>query len=127
MNHVVTLWYQAPELLLGDCNYGPPVDLWSVGCIMAEMWTRGPILQGHTQEGQLKLISCLCGSITPEVWPGVQSLGLYNVIQLPSRQKCQVCQCKASQPFAFVSVWITFQSDIISAYAVSLNVVNQSV
>lgn len=39
-NRVVTLWYRPPELLLGDRNYGPPVDLWGAGCIMAEMWTR---------------------------------------------------------------------------------------
>lgn len=40
MNKKVCLWYRSPELLLGDENYGPPVDLWGVGCIMAEMWTR---------------------------------------------------------------------------------------
>ena len=39
-NKVVTLWYRPPELLLGDRNYGPAVDLWGAGCIMAEMWTR---------------------------------------------------------------------------------------
>ncbi|XP_023702558.1 probable cell division protein kinase ECU11_1290 [Cryptotermes secundus] len=50
-NCVVTLWYQPPELLLGECNYGPAVDIWSVGCIMTEMWTRVPILQGNTEQG----------------------------------------------------------------------------
>jgi cyclin-dependent kinase 9 len=44
-NRVVTLWYRPPELLLGDRNYGPPVDCWGAGCIMAEMWTRSPIMQ----------------------------------------------------------------------------------
>lgn len=39
-NRVVTLWYRPPELLLGERNYGPPIDLWGAGCIMAEMWTR---------------------------------------------------------------------------------------
>ena len=39
-NRVVTLWYRPPELLLGERNYGPSVDLWGAGCIMAEMWTR---------------------------------------------------------------------------------------
>ena len=37
---MVTLWYRPPELLLGERNYGPSVDLWGAGCIMAEMWTR---------------------------------------------------------------------------------------
>ena len=43
---MVTLWYRPPELLLGERNYGPPVDLWGAGCIMAELWTRSPIMQG---------------------------------------------------------------------------------
>ena len=53
-NHVVTLWYR-PELLLGEKNYGPAVDVGS-GCIMAEMWTRSPIMQGNTEQHQLTLI-----------------------------------------------------------------------
>jgi len=52
-NRVVTLWYRPPELLLGDRNYGPPVDMWGAGCIMAEMWTRSPIMQGNTEQQQL--------------------------------------------------------------------------
>ncbi|KAE8583228.1 hypothetical protein XENTR_v10020463 [Xenopus tropicalis] len=66
-NRVVTLWYRPPELLLGERDYGPPIDLWGAGCIMAEMWTRSPIMQGNTEQHQLTLISQLCGSITPEV------------------------------------------------------------
>lgn len=89
-NRVVTLWYRPPELLLGDRNYGPPVDLWGAGCIMAEMWTRSPIMQGNTEQQQLTLISQLCGSITPEVWPGVESLDLYNKMELPRGQKRKV-------------------------------------
>ncbi|KAF6201814.1 hypothetical protein GE061_004209 [Apolygus lucorum] len=89
-NRVVTLWYRPPELLLGDRNYGPPVDLWGAGCIMAEMWTRSPIMQGNTEPQQLALISQLCGSITPETWPGVESLELYNKIELARGQKRKV-------------------------------------
>uniref|UniRef100_A0A671P943 Cyclin-dependent kinase 9 (CDC2-related kinase) n=1 Tax=Sinocyclocheilus anshuiensis TaxID=1608454 RepID=A0A671P943_9TELE len=70
-NRVVTLWYRPPELLLGERDYGPPIDLWGGGCIMAEMWTRSPIMQGNTEQHQLTLISQLCGSVTPEVWPSV--------------------------------------------------------
>ena len=44
-NRGVTLWYRPPELLLGERNYGPAVDMWGAGCIMAEMWTRSPIMQ----------------------------------------------------------------------------------
>ena len=51
-NRVVTLWYRPPELLLGERNYGPAVDMWGAGCIMAEMWTRSPIMQ--VQPGKVK-------------------------------------------------------------------------
>lgn len=51
----------------GERDYGPPIDLWGAGCIMAEMWTRSPIMQGNTEQHQLTLISQLCGSITAEV------------------------------------------------------------
>lgn len=88
---MVTLWYRPPELLLGDCSYGPPVDLWSAGCIMAEMYTRVAIMPGNTEQGQLQLISELCGSITPKVWPGVESLPLFKVIELPQGQTRKVC------------------------------------
>jgi serine/threonine protein kinase len=42
-NPVVTLWYRSPELLCGSREYGPEVDIWSVGCLFAEMYTRNPI------------------------------------------------------------------------------------
>lgn len=89
-NRVVTLWYRPPELLLGDRNYGPPVDMWGAGCIMAEMWTRSPIMQGNTEQQQLTFISQLCGSFTPDVWPGVEELELYKSIELPKNQKRRV-------------------------------------
>ncbi|XP_064106979.1 cyclin-dependent kinase 9-like [Macrobrachium nipponense] len=89
-NRVVTLWYRPPELLLGERNYGPPIDLWGAGCIMAEMWTRTPIMQGSTEQHQLNLISQLCGSITPEVWPGVENLPLYSTMELAKNHKRKV-------------------------------------
>ncbi|CAG9864302.1 unnamed protein product [Phyllotreta striolata] len=89
-NRVVTLWYRPPELLLGERNYGPPVDLWGAGCIMAEMWTRSPIMQGSSEQQQLTLISQLCGSITPQVWPGVENLELFKKMDLPQKQKRKV-------------------------------------
>lgn len=89
-NRVVTLWYRPPELLLGERNYGPPVDLWGAGCIMAEMWTRSPIMQGSTEQHQLQLISQLCGTIGTEVWPGVENLELFRQMTLPQGLKRRV-------------------------------------
>lgn len=78
----MTLWYRPPELLLGERNYGPPVDLWGAGCIMAEMWTRSPILQGNSELHQLQLIIKLCGSIHVENWPGVENLSKWSKVEL---------------------------------------------
>merc|ERR550525_1448711 len=89
-NRVVTLWYRPPELLLGERNYGAAVDMWGAGCIMAEMWTRSPIMQGNTEQHQLTLIAQLCGAISPEVWPAVQSLDLYNKLEIPRGSKRRV-------------------------------------
>ncbi|GFQ82392.1 cyclin-dependent kinase 9 [Trichonephila clavata] len=89
-NRVVTLWYRPPELLLGERNYGPPVDMWGAGCIMAEMWTRSPIMQGSTEQHQLTLISQLCGCINTDSFPGCDKLELYNKLELPKGQKRKV-------------------------------------
>ncbi|XP_060577434.1 cyclin-dependent kinase 9-like, partial [Ruditapes philippinarum] len=89
-NRVVTLWYRPPELLLGERNYGPPIDIWGAGCILAEMWTRSPIMQGKTEQHQLQLISQLCGSIKPEVWPGCDKLELYSKLEIPDGHKRKV-------------------------------------
>jgi serine/threonine protein kinase len=48
-SRVVTLWYRPPELLLGATNYGATVDLWSAGCILAELLSGKPIMPGRTE------------------------------------------------------------------------------
>uniref|UniRef100_A0AA96NG61 [RNA-polymerase]-subunit kinase n=1 Tax=Phyllostachys edulis TaxID=38705 RepID=A0AA96NG61_PHYED len=67
-SRVVTLWYRPPELLLGSTHYDAAVDLWSVGCVFAEMFRGKPILQGRTEVEQLHKIFKLCGSPADEYW-----------------------------------------------------------
>lgn len=67
-SRVVTLWYRPPELLLGSTDYGAFVDLWSVGCVFAEILIGKPILQGRTEVEQLHKIFKLCGSPPDEFW-----------------------------------------------------------
>ncbi|KAL3515751.1 hypothetical protein ACH5RR_022653 [Cinchona calisaya] len=67
-SRVVTLWYRPPELLLGATNYGPAVDLWSSGCILAELFVGKPIMPGRTEVEQLHKIFKLCGSPSDEYW-----------------------------------------------------------
>ncbi|KAG8366930.1 hypothetical protein BUALT_Bualt16G0019200 [Buddleja alternifolia] len=67
-SRVVTLWYRPPELLLGSTNYGEAVDLWSVGCVFAELFIGRPLLKGRTEVEQLHKIFKLCGSPPDEYW-----------------------------------------------------------
>ncbi|XP_036355227.1 cyclin-dependent kinase 9-like [Octopus sinensis] len=73
-NRVVTLWYRPPELLLGEKIYTTAVDIWGVGCIIAELFTRSPIMQGSNEIHQMKLIIKLLGPIDPSDWPEASSL-----------------------------------------------------
>uniref|UniRef100_A0A7S0Q0M8 Protein kinase domain-containing protein n=1 Tax=Coccolithus braarudii TaxID=221442 RepID=A0A7S0Q0M8_9EUKA len=79
-NRVITLWYRPPELLLGSSQYGPSIDMWSVGCIFAELLLRKPILPGRDEYEQLNLIFRLLGTPTEETWPGVTQLTHYEMI-----------------------------------------------
>ncbi|MBA0854229.1 hypothetical protein Goshw_027843 [Gossypium schwendimanii] len=67
-SRVVTLWYRAPELLLGATDYGVGVDLWSAGCILAELFAGRPVMPGRTEVEQLHKIYKLCGSPSDEYW-----------------------------------------------------------
>ncbi|KAG6612920.1 CMGC/MAPK protein kinase [Phytophthora cinnamomi] len=63
--YVVTRWYRAPELLLAS-RYSTAIDLWAVGCIIAEMFTRKALFPGHDHVHQLHLILQLVGSPPPD-------------------------------------------------------------
>merc|ERR1711915_854457 len=70
-------WYLAPELLYGAKNYGVGVDVWAVGCILAELLLRVPFLAGETDLDQLAKIFLALGTPTEESWPGLTSLPDY--------------------------------------------------
>ncbi|KAK4043248.1 hypothetical protein C8A01DRAFT_13197 [Parachaetomium inaequale] len=80
---VVTLWYRAPELLLGAARYGASIDMWSVGCIFGELLTREPLLQGRNEVDELTKIFELCGVPTDESWPGFRRLPNARTLRLP--------------------------------------------
>ncbi|PAN22689.1 hypothetical protein PAHAL_4G037400 [Panicum hallii] len=67
-SRVVTLWYRAPELLLGSTDYGVGIDLWSAGCLLAEMFFGKPLLRATTEVEQLFKIFSLCGSPPDDYW-----------------------------------------------------------
>ncbi|KAK1271913.1 Cyclin-dependent kinase G-2 [Acorus gramineus] len=76
---VVTLWYRAPELLLVPkehltAEYSTAVDMWSLGCIMAEMLAKEPLFSGKTEIDQLDKIFKMLGTPTEKIWPGLAKL-----------------------------------------------------
>ncbi|KAI8821072.1 cyclin-dependent kinase 10-like protein [Fimicolochytrium jonesii] len=80
---VVTLWYRAPELLLGSKDYGIAVDMWSVGCIFGEFLSSKPLLPGKEERQQLTLICNLLGTPSARIWPGFDSLPYAKSVKLP--------------------------------------------
>jgi cyclin-dependent kinase len=73
-HEVVTLWYRAPDVLLGSRNYSTPVDMWSVGCIFAEMMTGVPLFSGTSEAMQLSTIFNILGPPTEASYPGISQL-----------------------------------------------------
>ncbi|PVG01924.1 putative KIN28-cyclin-dependent ser/thr protein kinase [Serendipita vermifera] len=76
-SQVITRWYRPPELLFGCRYYGTGSDMWSVGCIFAELMLRTPYLPGESDMDQLKTIFRALGTPTEEEWPGHTSLPDY--------------------------------------------------
>ena len=65
---MVTLWYRSPEILLGT-TYATPVDIWSCGCILAELYLRKPLFPGQYEIDQLGKIFGILGTPTEAEWP----------------------------------------------------------
>ncbi|OAL52610.1 cell division control protein 2 [Pyrenochaeta sp. DS3sAY3a] len=72
-HEVVTLWYRSPEILLGGRQYSTGVDMWSVGCIFAEMCTRKPLFPGDSEIDEIFKIFRILGTPSEQDWPGVTS------------------------------------------------------
>jgi serine/threonine protein kinase len=77
-HEVVTLWYRAPEILLGVEEYTTAVDSWSVGCILAEMVKLQPLFPGESEIDELFRIFRTRGTPTEVLWPGVTQLQNYQ-------------------------------------------------
>jgi len=73
-NRVITLWYRPPELLLGCTKYSTKIDMWSVGCIIAEMFLRGGLLKGTNESHQLDLIFKMMGHPSTVDWSNIHAM-----------------------------------------------------
>ncbi|CAN8068337.1 unnamed protein product [Agarophyton chilense] len=96
---VVTIWYRAPELLLGAKHYTKAIDLWAIGCIFAELVTSKPLFQGQEQErkgddrnpfqsNQIDKIFRILGKPNAERWPGVRDLPHWSQAQSWQNYPC---------------------------------------
>ena len=80
----MTLWYRAPEILLGSKLYSCPVDMWAIGCIFAELSSGNAIFKGDSQLDQIMRIFRYLGTPTERTWPGVK--------KLPNFKVCAACE-----------------------------------
>lgn len=84
---VVTLWYRAPELLLGQKQYSTPIDMWSVGCVFAELLTMKPLFPGKSEIDQINKIFKELGTPNDKIWPGPPAYS-----ELPQVKKMNIPQ-----------------------------------
>ena len=86
-NRVITIWYRSPELLLGETQYGPAVDIWSAACVLVEIFTKHAIFPGDGGEiSQLDRIYNVLGTPNLEHWPDMRELAWFELLR-PSVQK----------------------------------------
>ena len=77
----MTRWYRSPEILFGSDQYGPAVDMWSLGCIFAELMLKTPFFPGDNEMDQLSKIFTALGTPTEDLWPGMKTLPRYMEFQ----------------------------------------------
>ena len=86
-NRVITIWYRSPELLLGETQYGPAVDIWSAACVMIEIFTRHAVFPGDGGEiNQLDKIYNVLGTPTRSEWPGLVDMAWFELLR-PAERK----------------------------------------
>jgi CTD kinase subunit alpha len=87
-NRVITIWYRSPELLLGETQYGPAVDIWSAACVLVEIFTRHAIFPGDGGEiNQLDKIYNILGTPTVQDWPGIVDMQWFELLRPTERKQ----------------------------------------
>jgi CTD kinase subunit alpha len=113
-NRVITIWYRSPELLLGETQYGPAVDIWSAACVLVEIFTRHAIFPGDGGEiSQLEKIYAVLGTPNRVDWPGLVDMAWFELLR-PSAKRANVFAEKYKSritPAAFELLEAMFQYD----------------
>ncbi|KAI9794514.1 MAG: kinase subunit of RNA polymerase II carboxy-terminal domain kinase I [Piccolia ochrophora] len=113
-NRVITIWYRSPELLLGETQYGPAVDIWSAACVLIEIFTKHAIFPGDGGEiNQLDKIYNIMGTPTRADWPGIVDMTWFELLR-PTERRPNVFAEKYKErvtPEAFDLLSSMFQYD----------------
>jgi len=81
-SRVITRWYRAPELFLGENFYDEKVDIWSIGCVFVELVTNGtPPFKGDSDEEIIRLIGARCPFPKPDTWPALEKMQNYQAFK----------------------------------------------
>lgn len=83
-DYVATRWYRAPELLVGDTQYGPPVDIWAIGCVFAELLTGQALWPGRSDVDQLYLIRKTLGDLLPRHMQVFSTNSFFKGLTIPT-------------------------------------------
>lgn len=87
-NRVITIWYRSPELLLGETQYGPAVDIWSAACVLVEIFTRNAIFPGDGHEiSQLDKIYDILGTPNKQDWPNLVEMPWFELLRPGYRKR----------------------------------------
>lgn len=80
-NEVITVWYRPPELLFGADRYNAAVDMWSIGCVFAEIFMKKVLFPGFNEMDQISKIFELCGTPNQNNWDSIRFLPLFNTMK----------------------------------------------
>jgi CTD kinase subunit alpha len=113
-NRVITIWYRSPELLLGETQYGPAVDIWSAACVLVEIFTKRAIFPGDgTEINQLDKIHAVLGTPNRKEWPNLVEMPWFALLR-PTHRKPNIFEEKYKEqltPAAFDLLISMFRYD----------------
>ncbi|EKX35254.1 hypothetical protein GUITHDRAFT_80002 [Guillardia theta CCMP2712] len=113
--YVATRWYRAPEVLVSWCRYSKALDMWSVGCILAELLGRKPIFPGKNFKHQIELICNILGTPTSEDLVGVTSERakqyLENLLPRPKKDFKMIYTAASAPAIELLEMLLTFDPD----------------
>lgn len=91
-DYVSTRWYRAPEVLLRSTSYNSPIDIWAMGCIIAELFTLRPLFPGSSEADEIYKICSVLGSPSRQSWPEGMKLATKMNFRFPQFSPTPLCQ-----------------------------------